>query len=116
MPMEAKIKNIFTSIKKYMFLSTDDSNFFKNRAECFSNSKLHALDQYWSINDSHPMHKQMHKIIENILKTRGEKTIEQSRLDLVRNFERSLSLSTPLGRFSAKIISFISCIVISKDN
>ena len=99
-----------------MFLSSADSNFFKNRAECFSNSKLHALDQYWTINNSHPMHKQMHEIIENILSTRGEKTIKQSRVDLVRNFERSLSISTPLGRLSANIISFISFFVISKVN
>ena len=99
-----------------MFFSTFDSIFFKSRAECFSNSKLHALDRYWSINNSHPMHEQMHEIIENILNTRGEKTIKQSRLDLVRNFERSLSISTPMGRLSANIISFISCLFISKVN
>ena len=99
-----------------MFLSSADSIFFKNRAECFSNSKLHALDKYWSINNSHPMHEQIHKIIENILNTRGEKTIRQTRLDLIMNFEKSLSLSTPMGRLSAKIISFISYFVISKVN
>ena len=99
-----------------MLLSDVDSNFFKNRAECFTNSKLHALDEYWSINNSHPMHRQMHEIIENILNTRGEKTIKQSRLDLVRNFERSLLISTPMGRLSANIISFISCFIISKFN
>ena len=99
-----------------MFLSTADSNFFKNRAECFSNSKLHALDKYWSINNSHPMHKQMHEIIENILKKRGEKTLRQSRLDLIINFERSLSISTPMGRLSANIISFVSYYVVSKFN
>ena len=99
-----------------MFFSSVDSHFFKNRAECFSNSKLHALDKYWSVNNSHPMHKQMHEIIENILNTRGEKTIKQSRLDLVRNLERSLSISTPMGRLSANIISFISSLVMSKVN
>ena len=99
-----------------MFLSSADSNFFKNRAECFSNGKLHALDQYWSINNSHPMHKQMHEIIEDILNTRGEKTIKQSKLDLIRNFERSLSISTPMGRLSANIISFFSFFVSSLVN
>ena len=99
-----------------MFLSSADCNFFKNRVEYFSNSKLHALDRYWSINNSHPMHEQMHQIIEDILYTRGEKTIKQSRLDLISNFERSLSISTPMGRLSANIISFFSCFVISKDN
>ena len=99
-----------------MFLSSADSVFFKSRAECFSNSNLHALDRYWSINNSHPMHEQMHQVIEDILNTRGEKTIKQSRLDLVRNFERSLSISTPMGRFGANIITFISSLVMSKIN
>ena len=99
-----------------MFKSSSDSFFFKSRAECFSNSKLHALVRYWRINNSHPMHEQIHEIIEDILNTRGEKTIKQKRLDLVRNFERSLSISTPLGRLSANIISFVSCFVIYKVN
>ena len=99
-----------------MFLSLADSIFFKNRAECFSNSKLHALDQYWSINNSHPMHQQIHEIIENILNTRGEKSIRQSRLDLIKNFERSLSISNPMGRLSANIISFISYFVFYSVN
>ena len=96
-----------------MFLSSADSNFFKNRAEYFSNSKLHALDKYWSKNNSHPMHQQIHGIIENILSKRGEKTIRQSRLELVMNFERSLSISNPMGRLSANIISFVSQFVVS---
>ena len=97
-----------------MFLSSSDFKFFNNRAECFSNSKLHALDKYWSNNNSHPMHRQIHEIIENILQKRGEKTLKQSRLDLVMKFERSLSVSTPLGRLSANIISFISRFAIYK--
>ena len=97
-----------------MFLSSAESELFNHRAECFTNSKLHALDQYWSNNSSHPMHQQIHEIIENILKKRGEKTLRQSRLDLVKNFERSLSISTPIGRLSANIISFISKFAISK--
>ena len=116
MAMGEKMIKIFSKPRKYMFFSATDASFFKNRAECFSNSKLHALDQYWSINNSHPMHKQMHQIIENILNTRGEKTIKEARLDLVKNFERSLELSTPMGRFSANIISIISCLFFSKVN
>ncbi len=96
-----------------MFLSPYDSKFLNNRAECFSNSKLHALDQYWSKNNSHPMHQQIHEIIENILQKRGEKTIRQTKLELVMNFERSLSISTPMGRLSANIIAFISRFAIS---
>ena len=97
-----------------MFLSSSDFKFFNNRAECFSNSKLHALDKYWSSNISHPMHQQIHEIIENILHKRGEKSLRQSRLELVMNFERSLSISTPMGRLSANIISLISRFTISK--
>tara|TARA_Y100001968_G_scaffold202938_1_gene186307 strand:- start:317 stop:613 length:297 start_codon:yes stop_codon:yes gene_type:complete len=96
-----------------MFLSSSDFKFFNNRAECFSNSKLHALDKYWSKNNSHPMHQQIHEIIEDILHKRGEKTLRQSRLELVMNFEKSLSISTPMGRLSANIISFISRLAIS---
>ena len=91
-----------------MFLSSSESQFFNNLAECFSNSKLHALDQYWSDNNSHPMHQQIHEIIENILNKRGEKTLRQRRIDLIMNFEKSLSISTPMGRLSANIISFIT--------
>ena len=96
-----------------MYLSSSESIFFRNRAECFSNSKLHALDKYWSMNNSHPMHEQIHEIIENILNSRGEKSIRQSRSDLIKNFERSLSISNPMGRLSASIISFISYFVVS---
>ena len=99
-----------------MFLSSYDSKFFNNRAECFSNSKLHALDQYWSQNISHPMHQQIHEIIENILQKRGEKTLKQTRLELIMNFEKSLSISTPMGRLSANIVSFIYRFSFSKVN
>ena len=98
-----------------MFLSSAESKFFIYRAECFSNSKLHSLDKYWSKNNCHPMHQQIHEIIENILVERGEKTIRQKRLDLVMNFERSLSISNPLGRLCANIISFFTYFVISKS-
>ena len=99
-----------------MYLSASDSIFFKNRAECFSNSKLHALDKYWSINNTHPMHDQMHEIIENILDNRGEKTIRQTKLDLIMKLERSLSISNPMGRFSANILSFVSHFLIFNLN
>ena len=48
------------------------------------------------------MSSQYKSLIEAILNTRGEKTIKQSRLDLVRNFERSLSISTPKGALECK--------------
>tara|TARA_Y100001968_G_scaffold254461_1_gene240361 strand:- start:618 stop:941 length:324 start_codon:yes stop_codon:yes gene_type:complete len=98
----------FLNLRTYMLLSSTDSKFFYNRAECFSNSKLHALDQYWSDNISHPMHLQIHQIIEYILTKRGEKTIKQKRYQLINNFERSLAISNPMGRISANLISFFT--------
>ena len=98
-----------------MFLSPADTKFFHNRAECFSNSKLHALDQYWSNNNSHPMHQQIHGMIENILIKRGERTQRQVKADLIKSFEKSLLISTPLGRLSANIISYITRFCISRD-
>ena len=96
-----------------MFLSKENLEFFYGNAGFFSTKKLHDLDKYWSNNNSHPMHRQIHEIIENILHKRGEKSLKQSRLELIMNFERSLSISTPLGRLSANIISFISRFTIS---
>ena len=97
-----------------MFLSTNTSIFSKNRPECFGNSKLQALDQCWTINKSYPMQQQIQKIIENILNARLQKTLRQTGLDLIMNFEWSLSISTTIGRLSANIISFVSCFFISK--
>ena len=59
------------------------------------------------------MHQQIHEIIEKILNSRGEKSIRQSRSELIKNLERSLSISNPMGRLSANIISFISYFVVS---
>ena len=97
-----------------MFLSTKNSEFFYGNIRFFSTRKLHALDEYWSNHSSHPIHKQIHKIIEIILIQRGEKTMRQERLYLIRKLERSFLLSNPMGRLSAKIIGLITKILISK--
>ena len=96
-----------------MFLSPKDSEFFYCKAGFFSTSKLHALDEYWSKNSSHPTHQQIHEIIENLLIQRGEKTLKQERLNLINNLEKSFLISNPIGRFSANIISFITKVLIS---
>ena len=57
-----------------MFLSSKNIEFFYGNASFFSTSKLHALDEYWSNNRSHPTHQQIHEIIEIQLIQRGEKT------------------------------------------
>ena len=97
-----------------MFLSPKDSEFFYDKAEFFSTSKLHALDEYWSNNSSHPTHQQIHEMIESVLIQRGEKTLKQEKLNLINNLEKSLLISNPMGRFSANIIGLITKILFSK--
>tara|TARA_B100001029_G_C15026683_1_gene434078 strand:+ start:744 stop:1067 length:324 start_codon:yes stop_codon:yes gene_type:complete len=97
-----------------MFLSQNDSEFFYGKAVMFSTSKLHALDEYWSNNSSHPTHQKIHEMVENVLIQRGEKTLKQERLNLINNLEKSFLISNPMGRFSANIIGFITKILFSK--
>ena len=97
-----------------MFLSPNDSEFFYGKALFFSTNKLHALDEYWSKNCSHPTHKKIHESIESMLIQRGEKTLKQERLNLINNLEKSFMISNPMGRFSANIIGLITKILISK--
>tara|TARA_B100000700_G_scaffold177108_1_gene195781 strand:- start:101 stop:412 length:312 start_codon:yes stop_codon:yes gene_type:complete len=97
-----------------MFLSPNDSEFFYGKAIFFSTSKLHALDEYWSNNSSHPTHQRIHEIIENVLIQRGEKTLKQERSKLINSLEKSFLISNPMGRFSANIIGLITRILFSK--
>ena len=96
-----------------MLLSFENIEFFDGNAGFFSTSKLHALDEYWSNNRSHPTHQQIHEIIEIHLIQRGEKTLKQIRLCQIRNLERSYLISNPMGRFSANIIGLITKLLIS---
>ena len=96
-----------------MFLSSKNIEFYYGNASFFSTPKLHALDEYWSNNRSHPTHQQIHEIIEIHLIQRGEKTLKQIRLCRIRNLERSYLISNPMGRFSAKIIGLITKLLIS---
>ena len=97
-----------------MFLSTKNSESFFSNIRFFSTRKLHALDEYWSNNSSHPIHQEIHNMIESLLIQRGEKTLRQERLHLIRKLERSFSISNPMGRFSAMIIGLITKFLISK--
>ena len=96
-----------------MFLSPNDSDFFYGKAIFFSTNKLHALDEYWSNNSSHPTHQQIHEMIERVLIQRGERTIKQERLNLIDSLEKSFLISNPMGRFSANIIGLITKIFFS---
>ena len=96
-----------------MFLSSKNIEFFYGHANFFSTRKLHALDEYWSKNRSHPTHQQIHEIIQNHLIQRGEKTFNQVRSCQIRNLERSYLISNPMGRFSANIIGLITKLLIS---
>tara|TARA_Y100001968_G_scaffold249240_1_gene233955 strand:- start:1657 stop:1980 length:324 start_codon:yes stop_codon:yes gene_type:complete len=99
-----------------MFLSPNDSDFFYLKAVFFSTSKLHDLDKYWSNNSSHPTHQKIHEIIESILIQRGESTLKQERLNIIRSLEKSFLISNPMGRFSANIIGIITKILISNTS
>ena len=96
-----------------MFLSSKNIEFFYGHANFFSTRKLHALDEYWSNNRSHPTHQQIHEIIEIHLIQSGEKNLKQIRLSQIRNLERSYLISNPMGRFSANIIGLITKLLIS---
>ena len=98
-----------------MFISKNDSEFFYSIAIFFSTSKLHALDKYWSNNRKHPTHQQIHQIIETILIDRGEKTVKQEQLNLIRSLEKSFLISNPMGRLSTNIISFITKILFQRN-
>ena len=97
-----------------MFLSSTNIDFFYTNAGFFSTRKLHALDEYWNKNRSHPTHQQIHEIIEIHLIQRGEKTLKQIRICQIRKLERSYLISNPLGRFSANIIGLITKLLISQ--
>ena len=98
-----------------MFLSPNDSDFFYGKAIFFSTNKLHALDEYWSNNSSHPTHQQIHEMIERVLIQRGERTLKQERLNLIDSLEKSFLISNPMGRFSANIIGLITKILFSTN-
>ena len=98
-----------------MFLSPKNSEFFYGNAIFFSTSQLHALDEYWRDNSSHPTHQKTHEMIENILIQRGEKTLNLEKLYLIKKLERSFLISNPMGRFSANIIGLITKLLISNN-
>ena len=97
-----------------MFLSPNDSELFYGKAVFFTTSKLHALDEYWSKNSSHPTHQKIHEMIETALIQRGERTLKQERINILNNLEKSFQISNPMGRFSANIIGLITKILFSQ--
>ena len=97
-----------------MFLSPNDSELFYGKAVFFTTSKLHALDEYWSKNSSHPTHQKIHEMIETVLIQRGERTLKQERINILNNLEKSFQISNPMGRFSANIIGLITKILFSQ--
>tara|TARA_B100001996_G_C18484628_1_gene525155 strand:+ start:214 stop:519 length:306 start_codon:yes stop_codon:yes gene_type:complete len=97
-----------------MFLSPNDSELFYGRVVFLTTSKLHALDEYWSKNSSHPTHQKIHEMIESILIQRGEKTLKQERINLLKSLEKSFQISNPMGRLSANIIGLITKILFSQ--
>jgi len=98
-----------------MFMSQKDKDFFCVNADCLSTSTLLALDEYWTNNRSHPIHQQIHEIIETLITQRGEKPLKQKRLLKLMILERCFAVSNPMGRFSANIISHVTKFMIKKN-
>jgi len=97
-----------------MFLSQKNSESFNEKENFFYICKLHDLDTYWSNKRCHTTHQKIHKKVESRLTQLSETTMKQEKMYLIRKLERSLSISNPMGRFSANIIGLITKILISK--
>ena len=98
-----------------MSLSFDELRIFYNRTKYFSTEKLHDLEYYWRYNSRHPIHQQMHRIIEYELVRRGEKDYKDKRSQLINYLDKCFSISNPLGRLSARLIGYMSQFVERKD-
>ena len=98
-----------------MSSSSEESSFFYHRSKYFSTEKLHELEYYWRYNSTHPIHKQMHRMIELVLVRRGEKTYKDHRLESINYLDKCWSLSNPMGRLSARLIGYMSQFVERKD-
>ena len=96
-----------------MYSSQKDTEFFYSKVVSLNTNTLHALDQYWRNNSSHPAYQTIHQMIECVLIQRGEKSLKQKQLNIIRNLEKSFLISNPMGRLSANIIRFITKILIS---
>ena len=97
-----------------MFLSSEELRFFYNRTQYFSTERLHQLDLYWRNNSTHPIHEEMHSLIEIILITRGENTCQDQKLKLINYLDKCWSISNPMGRICARIIGYIGQFVRTK--
>ena len=98
-----------------MFLSSKELRFLYNKSQYFSTKKLNELEYYWRYNSTHPIHQQIHGIIEMTLVKRGEKTFHQKRIEIINYLDKCWSISNPMGRFSASLIGYISQFVESKN-
>ena len=98
-----------------MFSSSEELRLFYNRAKYFSNRKLHELEYYWRYNSTHPLHHQIHRIIESTLVRRGEKLYKYHRPELINYLDKCWAISNPMGRLSARLLGYISQFVERKD-
>ena len=89
-----------------MCLEPDEYMKMFNITKSLSTEKLHKLDRYWKENVENTAEEQLHSIVEVVLRERGEKTLEMKREEQIKELNKSLKVSNPVGR----IISDVKCL------
>lgn len=89
-----------------MCLEPDEYIKMFNITKNLSTEKLHKLDRYWKENVENTVEEQLHSIVEVVLRERGEKTLEMKREEQIKELNKSLKVSNPVGR----IISDVKCL------
>ena len=85
-----------------MCLDPEDHILWLKRTERLSTQKLHELDLYWREHSENTVDEQLHRMVEMVLKYRGEKTLQQLRQAKINTLNKCLSISHPLGRLLSK--------------
>ena len=90
-----------------MCLDHKDFMDWYEKTESLSVEKLHELDLYWRENAEDSIDEQLHSMVEQILEHRGEQTLSMKRRIQINQFNKSLSISNPWGRFLSLGKSFL---------
>ena len=59
-------------------------------------------------NTTHPIHQQIHRVIQIILVKRMQKNYKPNRLQMINYLDKCWLISNPIGRFSARLIGYMS--------
>ena len=91
-----------------MFLSPSELELFYSEINNFNTKKLNELEYFLRYNNKCTTYKQMHRIVEMILIKRSEYSFLNLRDEQINYLDKCFSLSNPFGRFSARLIGYIS--------